>query len=505
MSSTSTRGEIAVGAIWMLAFKLTERSLGFVSTLVLVRVLAPADFGVMAMAMSLIAVLELLKSFSFDVALIQRHEVNRDHLDTAWTFNLVFGVLVALLIAALARPASAYYSEASLEAVAYALAVGWLIQSFENIGVVAFRRELDFKKEYRFLVAKKVATVVITLPLAYWLRSYWALVVGVVLGKVFSVAISYAIHPFRPRVSLAAARDLMGFSGWLFVNNVLYFFNERVTDFVLGRVAGTRALGVYNVSYEIANMPTTEIVAPINRAMLPGYSKIAREGNDLGRTYIDTVGVMALFSLPAGLAIAALAAPLVDLLLGAKWHDAVPLIQILGCYGAIASMGTNTASALVALGRQRALTALAALRLALLVPAVIWGCQTAGMVGTAWAVLLVTIVVTPINFGALLPVLGLRVSAFVAVVWRPALASTLMYLAIAGTLQALQAAGARNVLLQIAAGSVAGGATLLATAAGLWHLSGRPESAESIVGRRVMAMVAARRSRAAATMAKGQG
>ena len=494
--STSTRGEIAIGAIWMLAFKLTERSLGFLSTLVLVRVLTPNDFGVMAMAMSLIAVLELLKSFSFDVALIQRREVTRDHLDTAWTFNLIFGLLVALLIVALARPASVYYSESGLEAVAYALAVGWMVSSFENIGVVAFRRDLRFGDEYRFLVAKKVATVAVTVPLAIWLRSYWALVVGVVLGKVLSVAISYALHNHRPRLSLAAARDLMGFSGWLFINNVLYFFNERVTDFVLGRIAGTRALGTYNVSFEIANLPTTEIVAPINRAMLPGYSKIAREGSDLARTYMDTVGVMALFSLPAGLGIAALARPLVDLLLGAQWHDAVPLIQILGVYGAIASLGTNTASALMAVGRQRALTALAALRLVLLVPAVIWGCQAAGMVGVAWAVLGVTAAVTPVNFGALLPVLGLRVSAFVNAIWRPAAAAALMYLAVTTALAALHAAHLDHVLLQLLVGMAVGAIVFLAAIGALWRLSGKPESAESLVARRLAGMLAARRARA---------
>lgn len=495
--NNSTRGEIAIGAAWMLAFKLTERSLGFLSTLVLVRVLTPADFGVMAMAMSLIAALELLKSFSFDVALIQRHEVNRGHLDTAWTFNLIFGVLVALLIVVLARPAAGYYSEPQLEAVAYALAIGWLAQSFENIGVVAFRRDLKFSDEYRFLVAKRVATVAVTVPLAFWLRNFWALVVGIVVGKLLSVLISYALHPHRPRLSLVAARDLMSFSGWLFVNNVLYFFNERVADFVLGRIAGTRALGIYNVASEIASMPTTEIVAPINRVMLPGYSKIAREGSDLGRTYMDTVGVMALFSLPAGLGIAALAKPIVDLLLGPQWQDAVPLIQILGIYGAIASLGTSTASALMAVGRQRALTALAALRLVLLVPAVIWGCQASGTVGAAWAVLGVTAVVTPINFGALLPVLGLRVPVFIAAIWRPIAASMLMYIAMTAALDALHASRLDHVLLQLFVGMVVGGATLLVAIVALWRLSGRPESAESIVVRQLAALLAARRSREA--------
>jgi O-antigen/teichoic acid export membrane protein len=95
----------------------------------------------------------------------------------------------------------------------------------------------------------------VTVPLAIWLRNYWALVIGMVVGKIFAVVISYWMHSYRPRLSLAGASDLMSFSGWLLVNNTLYFFNERLTDFVVGRMAGASALGLYNVSYEISNMP----------------------------------------------------------------------------------------------------------------------------------------------------------------------------------------------------------------------------------------------------------
>jgi O-antigen/teichoic acid export membrane protein len=399
----SVRKEIASGAAWMLAFKLTERLLGLFSTVILARILLPSDFGIVAMAMSLVAVLELLTSFSFDVALIQRHELERRHLDTAWTFNLMFGVSVCLLMLALAPVAATYYRDDRLEPVVYALAFGWLVQSFENIGTVAFRRELQFEREYRFLAAKKGFGVLVTVPLAFWLQSYWALVIGSVATKCFSVLISYRMHPYRPRPSLAGARDLLNFSGWLMVNNALYFLNQRSTDFVVGRLTGAPALGLYNVSFEISNLPTTEIAAPVNRAMLPGYSKLARERGQLSQTYVDTVGAMAILTVPAGVGIAAVAEDLVAVVLGGNWLDAIPLMQILGFYGAIASVGSNTASALLALGQPRMLTALAATRVALLIPALVAGTLAFGLIGTAWAVLIVTIVITPLNFGVLLP------------------------------------------------------------------------------------------------------
>jgi O-antigen/teichoic acid export membrane protein len=454
--------------------------------------LVPEDFGVIAMAMSMIAILELLKSFSFDLALIQRHEVTHEHLDTAWTFNLLFGIFVSGLMLVLAGPSALYYGEPRLQAVVFALAAGWFIQSFENIGPVAFRRDLDFQTEYRFLAAKKLATVLVTVPLALWLRNYWALVAGMVAGKALSVWLSYWMHSYRPRLSLAAASDLLSFSGWLLVNNVLYFFNERLTDFVVGRVAGAPALGLFNVSHEIANMPTTEIMAPVNRVMMPGYSKIARDNGDLRRTYLDTVGVMTLFSMPAGLGIAAVAAPLVTLVLGPRWLEAIPLIQILGVYGAIASMGTNTGAALLALGRPRALTSLAAMRLALLIPAVIWATNSFGVQGTAWAVLAVTCFMTPINFLSLLPVLKVGIGQFLGVLWRPIVASSIMFFAVEVSLQLLSSAGISNSLVGLAVGAGTGVVSYTIIVVLLWQLSGGTNACETIVLRALKARLAAK-------------
>jgi O-antigen/teichoic acid export membrane protein len=487
--TASVRREIAAGAAWMLVYKFTERALGLFSTVILARILLPSDFGILAMALSLVAVIELLGSFSFDVALIQRHEVDRKHLDTAWTFNLIFGVVLFVLMAALAPAAAAYYRDERIEAVVYVLAAAWLIQNLENIGTVAFRRDLRFGREYWFLTVKKLLGVAVTVSLAFMLQSYWALVIGMVVSKSLSVFISYQMHPYRPKLSLAAARDLFDFSGWLLVNNVLWFFNQRITDFIVGRLAGAQALGLYNMSFEISNMPTTEIAAPVNRAMLPGYSKIARESGQLRQTYLDTVGAMALLTMPAGIGIAAIADPLVTVLLGANWIEAIPLMQILGIYGAIASIGTNTSSALLALGRPRMLTGLAAARIALLLPALVAATQAFGIGGAAWAVLIVTVVMTPVNFWVLLPKLGVRTAAFLGCLWRPALASAAMCYLVAETGGLLQYFDVHHPIAHLAAGVFVGAASYAIMILLLWVLAGRPGGAESIILRWALSLL----------------
>jgi O-antigen/teichoic acid export membrane protein len=477
----STRREIAVGATWMLAFKLTERSLSLVSTVVLARMLLPADFGILAMAISLAAMLELMTAFSFDVALLQRHQLERKHLDTAWTFNVIFAILIFLLMLALAGAAAGYFREPQVEEVIYVLAAAWLIQGFENIGLIGFRREMRFDKEYRFLAIKKLIGVAVTVPLAIALRSYWALVIGMVASRGLSVLLSYQMHPYRPRLSLAGARDLLNFSGWLLVNNVLSFFHQRATDLIVGRIAGAQALGLYNISFELSNLPTTEIAAPINRAVYPGFAKLARERGQVGKTFLDSVGVMAMFTVPAGFGLAAIADPLIRVLLGANWLDAIPLIPILAVSGAIASIGNNSGAAVIALGAPHLVTAMWVARLAMLIPALIIATEKWGVAGTAWAVLAVTAVITPLSFAVVLPRLELRARHIIGEVWRPFVATAAMYYFVIETIHWLRAHGADSQFALLFAGVLAGIVCYAAAIIVLWALAGRPVGAESLI------------------------
>src|SRR5690349_8288264 len=111
------RADMARGAAWMVLFRLFDRSVGIVSTAVLARLLVPADFGLVAMAMSVIAIIELATAFSFEVALIQKADPGREHYDTAWTLNILMAAGAALLTAALAAPAASMYGDQRLVAV----------------------------------------------------------------------------------------------------------------------------------------------------------------------------------------------------------------------------------------------------------------------------------------------------------------------------------------------------------------------------------------------------
>src|SRR6185312_6827363 len=198
---SSIRGRMARGAMWMLTHKVAERSLVLLNTLILARLLSPTDFGIVAMGSSVVAMLDLFTAFGVDVILIQRRDSNANHSNTAWTLNVASGTLVATLLLLLSWPLSLLYREPRLIPVVCVFAANSFVQGFENIGVVEFRKSMNFRREFLYLISKRLSTVAATIVLAFLLRSYWAMVFATLIGRLSGVGLSYVLHPFRPRLS----------------------------------------------------------------------------------------------------------------------------------------------------------------------------------------------------------------------------------------------------------------------------------------------------------------
>ncbi len=472
--------KMAKGAAWMVFFKFTERSIGLISTIILARLLIPEDFGVIAMAMSIIAVLELLGAFGFDVAIIQNQSAQRKHYDTAWTYNVIFAIGGSLTLVLLASPAATFYNEARLEDVIYFLALGNLIKGFENIGVLEFRKKMTFNKEFNFQLGKKLAGFFTTVPLAFFLGSYWALVAGMLVGWTMGVILSFVLHPYRPRLSLAASHELFHFSKWLLITNVFNFVKIRSADFIIGRISGSQALGLFTISYEISNLPTTELVAPINRAVFPGYAKISHDMAALHQGFLKVLGMIAIFALPAGAGIAATSEPLVLVFLGPKWADAIPLIQILAIFGTALALQTNTGSLFLALGRPKILAIIGFIHIGLLVPMLIVLVLHNGNIGAAWGYLVVTLIMLPVNYGFVMAYTKIKLAPILNILWRPLVATGVMFYAAKMALYFFGQSDKLILNLAYLLSTVSIGVivyTILMLI--LWRISGSPAGAES--------------------------
>ncbi len=470
---------MAKGATWMVALRFFKRGIGIFSTIILARLLVPEDFGIVAMATALMSLIVMFSELGVETVLVRKDVIDENDLDSAWSLQVVIGFFQAFGLVMLAWPAAQFFSEPRLEPVIYVLSAGVLIHGFRNIGTVAFRREMTFNKDFVLEGSKKVASFLVTVAIAVVFRTYWALVAGIVAARVTHVVLSYIMHPYRPGWSRARWGEIFGFSKWLLVNSGLQFLTQKSPIFVLGRVAGAQGAGLFNVAYDIAMFATQELVAPINRALLPGYARLQHNPEQLKKSYLDALGIVVLFLVPAGLGLAATADPVIPVVLGAQWSGAIPIAQHLACAGAVMGMLANTAPVLLAMGRPRLITALGALRNSIFLPSLIVFSVYFGVEGASLSLLFTMLAMVPVNFAIISKKLNLRLVDLGSCIVRPLLGAGAMAMILKIGVVPLLTRTMTDQLWGAALLSVASGAVIYFTIVyGLWSIFGGPGAPE---------------------------
>jgi O-antigen/teichoic acid export membrane protein len=343
-ASDQLLAKTAGGAGWVIGFRFTTRLLGIASTLTLVRLLGPGDFGLVALASSFAQTVDTIANLSPHEAVIRERAPDRAMYDTAFTMSFLRGLLTAAVIAAGAVPAAAFFHEPRMVPVLLALALATLIGSAENIACVDFMRNFAFHKEFQLWTAPRVLQVIATISFALIWPTYWALVFGILTAKIARTALSYAMRPYLPRPTLVAWRRITGFTVWSWAIYMVGMLRDQVGTVLVGRFFSAAAVGVYALGGEIASLPTSELVEPLCRACFPSFSQLRHSGMGVAQTYLRLLGATALLVLPAGVGIAMVADPLVRLAFGPKWLAAIPIIQVLGISATISALGSISAT-----------------------------------------------------------------------------------------------------------------------------------------------------------------
>ncbi len=459
-----------------------DRLIGLISMAVLARLLLPEDFGLVAYAILLLAILEIFAELGVENALIHDQTAPRESYDTAWTMNICKGLALSAFLLIAAAPAAVFFDAPDAELVIYVLAALPVVRGLENIGTVDFRKDLAFHKDFVFNFATRLSGAVVTIVLAFILRDHWALVIGMILRATLRVLLSYRMSDFRPLLTLSRFSKIFNFSKWIMLQNLLHGFNERLPALVIGRMTGPQALAFFNIGFEIANLASTELAAPIRRALFPGFAKMSQDRAQLADSFRWALAVIVLVGLPIPVGIAATADYIVPVLLGWNWLDTVPIIQILCLQGAIAILGTNSHLVYLALGKPVITVWLSALRLAVLVPCCIYWVGLYGAVGACFALVVSATVVRLADYAIVLPMLRIRIADFLAQIWRPLLGVAAMSTSVRLLHEWLEQSALQPYLLvKLASCVILGAVIYLASTLGLWIITGKRDGAESYI------------------------
>jgi O-antigen/teichoic acid export membrane protein len=387
------------GGAWVFTLNFVTRGLGFIRTVILARLLLPSDFGLVGIALIATSALLTFSGTGFATALIQKKSGISDYLNTAWCVEAIRGIILAFILFLLAPPIATFFNNPEAKPVIQVMAIAMALGGFTNVGIIYFQKELQFEKLFIYSLSTEIATLAVSISLAFILRNVWALVYGTLVGVTTKLILSYVLHPFRPsfKFDFDKAKELFRFGKWLLGSGILAFLITQGDDIFVGKLLGIAALGFYTMAYRLSNLPATEITHVISQVTFPAYSKLQDNIPKLRESYLKVLQLTAFLSFPITGLIFVLAPDFTMIFLGEKWMPMVPAMRALVVWGLIRSIGACTGPLFQAVGKPDLVFKMQFVRLILLIIIIYPLTKEYGILGTSIAVALTGLFTRPIT------------------------------------------------------------------------------------------------------------
>lgn len=475
------KAKVLKGTAIMFAARMAGQLLGLASTMALARLLVPEDFGLVAIATSIFFIFSTVLDMPVGTALIQMKEVQKSDYDTAWTLNLLRGVIVAALMLAVAWPASLIFEDPRLFGLIAALAAYPILLSLRNSNFERFVRELTFHPEAWVDFATKVSALVVGVTVAWFTRSYWALPIGMMASCLTSIALTYILRPELPSLSLKGFRKFISFSIWLTFSNILDNLWTTLTTLFMGRMLGPAIVGAYSVGAQLGERLDGVLVAPAERALFSGFSSIQDQPERLRHAFLQSLRLTAAVILPVCAGISLLAEPIVAVLFGANFKAAVLPVMFIAPITALGSLSAFGTTLAIATGATRKVFNVRLIAFLIFLPLITAGLLLGGLEGALWALLVSNGVYFLISFQMVSRLVHMPIYRLAGALGRSALACALMVIALLPLRGLIDASGGgASLLLILESALVAALGALLYISAHVasWYITGRPEGIE---------------------------
>jgi O-antigen/teichoic acid export membrane protein len=426
------RAQVRTGLLWTAGARLLSQVFTWAITIIVIRLLNPGDYGLLAMATVFTAFLLLMAELGLGPAIVQAPDIEEVGLQRVFGAVLLMNGILLLLLYFAAPFIAAFFDESRLTPIVRVLALQFVPIAFSVIPNALLQRKLDFRRQSLIAFLSAVVSSVLTLVLAFAGLGVWALVWGSVAASFCTAIALNIVSPFKrwPRVSLRGTRSLMVFGGNVTASRLLWFFYSQADVLIAGRILGKELLGYYSLSMHLASMPVQKISSIINEVAFPAFSRVQGNRDVVVSNVLKAFRVLCFVGFPFFFGISSIAPEVVVLLLGPQWTSAIFPLQVLALIMPLRLISNFLPSASDAIGRPD-----------VSVKNLAWAClimPIAFFIGSYWGLVGMTLawafafpIVFLSNVTRALGALGLPVSAFLRVAAVPAVSSVCMYAMVA--------------------------------------------------------------------------
>lgn len=355
MTNKSLTSRVISGSMWILALRVARRSVGVVSAIVLARILSPEDYGAVAVGLLCVSLVQVLTEVGVKQNLIQERNHTQGLIWTAWTVDLIRSLLITGLVFLLAPFAAAFFKQPQATAIIRGLSLVPLLRSIQNIKVIYFQRELQFKKVFLYELSGAVGGLATAITAALVLRNAWALVLGQMAAAAIPTAVSYVLFPELPRLRLdkSSLGQLYKFGRWMFLASLVSYFALQGDKFFVGRLFDPSVLGMYTMAAMITNIIIQEFGKGISYVLFPAYAKIKGDLKRLKEAFVKSYELLLGLLVPSCLGLYLVSDDFVSVVLGDKWLEMIPILKLLAMAAMVRGLFVSGSGLVLALGRPK--------------------------------------------------------------------------------------------------------------------------------------------------------
>lgn len=337
----SINTKIKTATKWATVGELASKLFTPISSMVLARLLTPDAFGVVTTLTMIIAFAEIFTDAGFQKYLVQ-HEFkdaqDRDEsTNVAFWSNLVLSLCIWGVISIFSAPLAALVGNPGLGHVLIVACVSIPLAAFSSIQSALFRRDLDFKTLARIRIIATIIPLVVTVPLAFWLRSYWALVIGTITVNLVKAVLYTVLSKWKPELyyNISKLKEMLSFTIWSMIESVSIWLTGYVDVFIVGTMLSQYYLGLYKTSSALVGQIMGLITAITTPILFSALSRLQNDEQEFRRLFFRFQKLVGLLVIPIGMGIFLFSDMATEIILGSQWIEASGFVGLWGLTSAI--------------------------------------------------------------------------------------------------------------------------------------------------------------------------
>lgn len=377
------------GVRWIGFSKIIAQAAAWVSTIFVIRLLSPADYGIMSMAGLVTILAGMLLDAGLGAAFVQRREVPEPVLRSAVTALMIGSAFAILIVQLIASPIAAFFSEPKLAPVLRLISLQFILSALLVVPNALLTAQMRFRELAISQAAFTIIQCLATVALAVFGAGVWSLVIGTLIGSLIRLILLHRQAPPPKGLSwdFSLLRPYLAFSSYLVAQRFAWFWVEQADQFVIGRLMGAAPLGTFSVAKNLAQMPLDRTAEIVNQVSLPSFAAVQGDLERWERGFTKLIRLASAVSFPIFWGMAAVAPTAIPIVLGDKWSSAIVPFMLICAILPLRTAHSLSSTALLAIGRADVSFKTVMLWAAVLTPMFVFGVSY-GLEGiaAAWAI-----------------------------------------------------------------------------------------------------------------------